>query len=450
MQMVKTINKKLLIIILIIFTIFIASCKKEQKEQDKKPEITKEKEEVQNINSIMHSYILNKDVVINTPYQDSFFLNTNYGFSKELLNLSYSSAAANFDEISAANFYQSLNFNNIYISDSYSNDSVETAGYILGHKRIKDKDVVAVSFKGFYYSLEWSSNFNLGLDHDHLGFTTTINNIYDNILNYLNNYENDHLFIWITGYSRSGTLTYLLAKKLLDNNIINNNQLAAYSFESQRAVDINNIDKEYLGIYNIINKADILQGLVPEKYGFKRIGTNIYLDYTKTDELLDKEKKIASFNKIDKYQNEEEFIDYVIESLTTYDIEKNYTVKTRTEFQTRFSASLGYLISTVFDFSSYVFNKIIYDFKQLNSNQIFKLLSDDNLYQFFKTYLELDKKIYDEEMVKKHCKTVANFFSKPASKLLFASVANPNTILRSFQMHYPDVNYVLLQDYLKK
>ena len=186
--MVKTINKKILIIILIIFTIFISSCKKEQKEQDKKEEITKEKEEVQNINSIMHSYILNEDVVINTPYQDSFFLNTNYGFSKELLNLSYSSAAANFDEISAANFYQSLNFNNIYISDGYSNDSVETAGYILGHKRIKDIDVVAVSFKGFYYSLEWSSNFNLGLDHDHLGFTTTINNIYDNVLNYLNNH----------------------------------------------------------------------------------------------------------------------------------------------------------------------------------------------------------------------------------------------------------------------
>ncbi|MBQ7158142.1 MAG: lipase family protein [Treponema sp.] len=113
---------------------------------------------------------------------------------------------------------------------------------------------------------EWISNFDVGNaseDGDvlHRGFLKTSLQIETALLTYLIKYkiQPSEAYFLITGHSRGGAVTNLLAANLSKNPQFNTEHIYAYAFASPNVTtDINSQNEKYNFIWNIVNAEDIV------------------------------------------------------------------------------------------------------------------------------------------------------------------------------------------------
>lgn len=182
-----------------------------------------------------------------------------------------------------------------YNYDKSLNDTTSKSAFSISSKDIsngtQDGELVLVCIRSGNYGGEWRDNFNVGKNNEyHEGFYESSKNIKKELDSYIKTYlSNTKIKLWICGYSRGGALTNILAH-LYSEDISLTDDIYAYSFATPNTYYSGFENDETRYIFNILNPYDVVTKIPPEKWNFKRFGTDLYFpkktDENKNDEIF--------------------------------------------------------------------------------------------------------------------------------------------------------------------
>lgn len=399
--------------------------------------------------------------------EDSYFDSDATKFNKDIALLSNGKSLMAETEATIRSFYSAMEFDNLSIN--YPEHTEDTIQYAIAHKKISDYDLVSVAVNGHNYGLEWKNNALLGLEGDHEGFALRANEVYTALKEYLseNNYTNYKL--WLSGYSRGGAISNVLSHYILSKGelTIAKKDMFVYTFECPKGLDKNNAP-EYENVFNIVYSGDTVTYLAPSEYGFARCGIDIdlYQSSEHTDEVLfdfDEDISIPAF-KACKGLNEEELnteadvSKYLFAYLSREgeDVEDQYVyIHTRSDFVNKVQSTVQFALAVVFSMTAEVKEQLIKDIKDLGIGAL-SLMSDPvALAIFLAPYLYNSGIPYTADQLVADCKTLIRVIGTDSTLVTaflqyFLSGQNDlaSNLIRSFEVHYPDVGHALLKDYL--
>ena len=159
------------------------------------------------------------------------------------------------------------------------------AGIALKHE--EEITRIIVVFRGTYKE-EWYSNFNIGDDVEHKGFSDAAAFSLEQIEDYINRkgIAKQQTILEITGHSRGGAVANLAAKEFTDSAEMYD--VYAYTFASPNTTTAENAcDKKYGSIFNICNSEDFICYIPLNKWGYTKYGTTIELPKADSPEYTD-------------------------------------------------------------------------------------------------------------------------------------------------------------------
>ncbi len=198
----------------------------------------------------------------------------------------------------------------IFLSPTYfEQPTTDSIACSIGSKELENSDgsdsgvtLVTIGVRGQGYESEWASNVTLGgqdLDGadetaEHSGFAESANNI---LVSWLEPYleqrgldkkaEEGKVRFLVTGFSRAGAVSNLLAKQLITSYefprmVGDNHVVFGYTFEAPQggnyAATIEG--RSYSGIHNVLLSGDIVPYVAMSTMNFQRYGVDHYLGGT--------------------------------------------------------------------------------------------------------------------------------------------------------------------------
>jgi len=210
------------------------------------------------------------------------------------------------------------NIKELYKELGFREDSIKQYNYQLALSNNSDKVaysfamkplydgtyLVAVVVRGVGYGAEWRSNLHVGNDTKHTGFNVSAEEVYTNLNTYMleNNLIKKNTKIWITGYSRGAAVANLVAGKINKNQIIESNNLYAYTFATPNGVivDENNAnDSIHDNIYNIVLPYDVVPRLALQKWGYGKYGKTLMVKNRNASKDKNRENEVYFYNHTD-------------------------------------------------------------------------------------------------------------------------------------------------------
>ena len=191
-------------------------------------------------------------------------------------------------------------FDRIGLTETYKQKpSADSIAAIFGLKTLPDCTLVAVAVRGAGYGAEWASNFTVGKEGNHQGFSEAR----DFVLNELNAFLGKEkvegkLKLWVTGYSRAAATANMLGGALDEGKLQNDavsiapEDVYCYTFETPAGALRSKVydpasngypNDLYENIFNIVNLSDPVQYVAPAAYGLCRYGIDLYLPSPETD-----------------------------------------------------------------------------------------------------------------------------------------------------------------------
>ena len=413
----------------------------------------------------MAAWTTDKEYEFGFDYDDGYFSGNANVFNKDLAMISFGASLASSLKERSLDFFTTLGFDNIKPSDSYDvPPTANSIGYTLAHKKIADKNVIALAIRGFNYGSEWVSNVSVGLMGNHNGFEQSANTVSEGLLSYLSENEYDNLTLWITGYSRAGAVANVLADKILSGNEVDvlSGNVFVYTFEAPKALTEK---REYQNVFNMVNSADMVAHLCPEEYGLYRCGTDVDIySYEKLANLVkafDSSIVLPKFNfnkpqngssEQEQFESPSEFIEYFITSLLKEmqgdDIV--YDISTRENFHSNVEPTLLYTLNLVFSLKAATINAIVEDIKSMGFIALATLIYDENgIYNFLNPYIAADGVSYEPTELQAQTETIRKFILRDNYLTLGVVAASKDNLVYTVDMHFPVITYVLLADYCK-
>ena len=387
-------------------------------------------------------------------------------FTKEMAQASFCLAMATDKEANLRKLFTECCCDKIQLQNSEAgkpyddNKTSDVISYGLAHLRDKDGDVIVLGIRGLSYTYEWISNINLGKEGDHAGFTSAAKKVYDGLKDYIQkncaeSYKNKTLKLWISGYSRAGAVSDVLAYYILtgleaDSTYtkldIAQKNVFVYTFNTPKSLCQAHA-QAYTNVFNVISNADLVTYIAPEKYGVYRCGTDKFLfvgnpeqyqrkevekekysSYTEytvsfTSEIDNwlKEYKIEGMPEFcvhickkytdppktepgypgDTYKTEKECIEYFVKLMTDTEKTGGFTLKSRESFVDTARPTFEYILKLYFDNS----DKFAKAFEGLDASFFMKLISSaDNFYTSLQDLFDKNGITYGSaEDLKNHC-----------------------------------------------
>lgn len=279
-------------------------------------------------------------------YDDAYFYESSYIYNEHLATMSlclelsawgseevgnnYSLKMKNAEqllsEIGFDDFtHNYMDFSNNGIVGKPTKDSI---GTVVAHKQIivdgEDYTLVALAVRGGGYESEWASNFKIGANGQHQGFSEAR----DQVITFLNNYISSrgitgNIKLWITGFSRAAATANMVAGKIDEGKVsfpsctLAPTDLYAYTFETPSgALTTDTSDSVFGNIYNIINPNDPVPKVAPAAWSFTRYGIDKQLPSAETQS-----EKIYDAN-VDRMLE----CFYALEGTESYDVD-NFSMK---------------------------------------------------------------------------------------------------------------------------
>ncbi len=223
-------------------------------------------------------------------YSDDYFSGNSYVYRKDLAAMSIRMAMSAFGQGKGAgpagilDLFYKLGFTYTKESVHYPEPTADSIGYAIGSKSLGSRTLVAVAIRGGSYGAEWASNMTLGNTDEHQGFHDAGRQVYEGIREYLKQFDNRTVALWITGYSRAAAVANVTGH--LVNEGIAAGELPAslgtgavytYCFECPATV----VPKEPVAadanIFSVVNDLDIVTRLAPREWGYDRYGITLRL-----------------------------------------------------------------------------------------------------------------------------------------------------------------------------
>ena len=241
------------------------------------------------------------DQHLSFSYSDEWFTKTAYNYNHALANMSMVLTQASFASASAASDYSDAwkNAKDLLTQCGFekfmaNNDAKtmpggHTIGAVAASKTLVDNGgtytLIALGIRGHNYGQEWASNFWVGAEGDHAGFTDAR----DKVLTFLRQYISSmgitgRVKIWTTGFSRAAATANMVAAKLDDGVDLGTgvsttpHDVYCYTFETPHGtVNPNAHAPIYGNIKNIMNPNDLVPLVGPSEWGFTRYGEDYYV-----------------------------------------------------------------------------------------------------------------------------------------------------------------------------
>ena len=432
--------------------------------QSPKPEPTPEPEPVQlrtyhvEFESMLLSDEIGKYITIgyDFPCEAVTFENKATVFNKDLALASFAFNVSAPSKTAINEVYAAYDFKNIVNSPDYDKlETKQSVKYTIGSKKVGDDDLIALTISGLKYLLPWQSNFDLGVEGDHKGFTEGANKVLEALNEYLKDYPNiNKRKLWITGYSRSAGISQIVSYHLLDEELFLEDNLYGYFFETPLGIDAEKVG-EYKSLFNVINSGDLITYIPPTNYGFKRIGIDVDIYNKNTDSIVkafDERLNVAPFkaNSDLGYKNEAEFNVFLLEQLTkvfeSVDEPDFHDLSTKDRFVEFYQDTFAYLLSLAFSLKLETIVAVKEAFEKLNIVDKALLLMDKmGVYNFLKPIFDEVEQPYDDEKLQTSTVNLVTFAQKcttVVSKIVSADFQN--VALRSVQLHAPETVLPLL------
>ena len=393
------------------------------------------------------------------PFASLKFDKSGTEFNNDLALLSFAFTFSSYDKTIVNEMYGAFGFDNIINSEDYDKEETENSiKYTLGHKKVNDTDVIALSLNGVGYKLPWKNNLVIGKTGNHEGFQSGADIVLKSLKEYLTSYSNvETRKVFINGYSRSAAIGEIVSLSSIDENLVKEENLYGYFFETPQGVDAAN-EKEYKSIFNIINSGDIVTHVAPTAYGLKRVGTDIDLYNENTDEIVkafNAKIELKTFVPTPEfYKNEAELVEYILKALT-YQKTMNddpdfHDLSTRENYEQYYQEAISYIISLAFTLKQETIDDIKAAFDAMGFIDKISLLDKDGIYNFLKPILDKNEQEYDDELLRNSLNRILNVvYIAPDILALAMQEEARNSVMRCAQLHSPEVIFPLLLEYFK-
>ena len=185
---------------------------------------------------------------------------------------------------------EDVGFSDIEVNEDYATKPTKNSmGALCAHKSINDDGknytLIAVIPRSANYEAEWGGDFVIGSEGDSKGFSIAADICLDFTKNYIadKNISGD-IKVWITGFSRGGAVSNLIAKNIIDspkgclgdNVNLRSDDLYAYTFSTPSPGNTSNAPRaeKYAGIFNTYSNIELISAMPPLILGFDRYGTD--------------------------------------------------------------------------------------------------------------------------------------------------------------------------------
>ena len=279
-----------LLIALLISLISLTACRQDEQDRPDPPSETSATDEPEQI-APDFSFSLDLSLGAGTEtfyYADGWFTRPAEKYSPSLATLSFGLAAAAFgdtvggdrktSDYRLARFFSETGFEGYAPSREFHSEPEEYGiAFGMAHKKIGDATLIALAFRGENYGKEWVSNFHIGTEGDHYGFSLAADQAEEEIAQYLEREGvTGKLSFWVTGYSRAAAVANLTAARLIDSAYAPKG-VYAYCFEPPAAtVDPNCGAERYASIFSLLDPNDLVTRVPPSTFGFSLYGTRLY------------------------------------------------------------------------------------------------------------------------------------------------------------------------------
>ena len=401
---------------------------------------------------------------VDYEYDDKLFLKDAEEYDKDLSLLSLGAAISGTYENWVDGFLRDCEFEDRLAHQMDIEPTEETLGYTLGHKSIDNSELFAVIIRGHEYKKEWANNFIIGETGDHEGWLARTNELYTDLLNYVNLYKGEKTVkLWIVGYSRAGAISNMLASKLFRENFaVTAKNMFVYTFEAPAGLTEEHA-LEYANVHNIVNSADIVTYIPPTQYELYRAGEDFEIydaNVATYVSQFDSQVSVPAWTTCNPsdfdgqtINNDVELTQYLINNIFANKENDAVSAHSRTLYVQNYQSGLSYSIGLLLALSGTTRSQILAD---LQSNPMFpwnvlSLIGDDTgaaLASTLSPYLDQDNITYDNDELVAACavmvKAVQNLFMKFLG--YYMQDTYKGNLTRILDMHYPEVTYCLLKN----
>lgn len=222
------------------------------------------------------SYEEGKSVSAGFFYSDDYFSNSGKEKNKHLrtfaLDLAVSVFGSDRGSYNSGFTMDLLKKTGFSMDDLVSDDmeyepTEDTIGTVISHKKTAYGEVIVAAVRGGSYGLEWVNTFDIGESGDAKGLSAAARKLNDRIRNYEKKYGLIGAKLFITGYSRGGSVSDL-AGKYINENLgdygITADDLYVYTFGAPAASCTEN---GFENIHNVVNINDPVPLFFSENWG---------------------------------------------------------------------------------------------------------------------------------------------------------------------------------------
>lgn len=387
-------------------------------------------------------------------YDDSYFYGNPAAYDQDLALLSFGASVVTGDAASVKSFYEAAGFSHVKSYGYDTEPTKDSIGVNFAYKTLHNGQLlIAVSFRGFNYGMEWSNNFKIGDDYYHEGFSETMcAKVFNAEGSYLdeNNLSDDGAIYWITGYSRGGAFANLFADSFNDEVTV-----FAYTFEAPAVAPEKDLQFSLHPIHNIRNSSDIVTCIPPEVYGLYRFGVDHdiavqnYEEYVSMfDETINIPESVpVSINGV-VYNTDAGIVKAIVDYAFREDDGSEKTAGNRQDYVDRYQNGFCNVVGLMFAMSTSTRNQMMEALNAMDMWSQFTLLSSgSDLANFLKPYFDQDGLTYDEGTLENDCQAVCDaliYLLNPVLTIYMSKETSP-ALTRILNLHYPEVTYALLK-----
>ena len=165
-----------------------------------------------------------------------------------------------------------------------SEDDNDVVSYTFARKKVHINtgtyDLIAVVVKGTSGNEEWYSNFNIGINKTHRGFTLAKDGLMKSLRDYISDLgiQGTSTKILVTGHSRGAAVANLVAAELCDASYAAKANVYAYTFATPAVTtDSRRSEGHYNNIFNIVSGEDFVTQVPLKKWNYGRYGIDLLL-----------------------------------------------------------------------------------------------------------------------------------------------------------------------------
>ncbi len=206
-------------------------------------------------------------------------------------------------------------FTDIRSWDYEGDPTPETIGVLMGRKKVGDRTVVAMVPSGEYYRKEWVSNLHVGDDTGepiirHEGFWLASEKVYERLTDYTRDLKGEWV-LWDAGFSRAGAVANITAAMAVQRGLLPAERVYVYTF----AIPAHTVmseeeaqDEMYRGFRTFISPWDLVPGLFPSRWEFRRYGRIVWLPDPEGGDLSEISERAEDWSQahfgVEWYQND--------------------------------------------------------------------------------------------------------------------------------------------------